>query len=99
MRTWDCGDGDAVPAVSARQRRFAGAELGRKRAGLKTRTGMSESQLEEYATMKHGKHKTMKSAGTMTKGSYGDIGAKRQEESVKVGGFKAGATVKASAKL
>ena len=53
-----------------------------------------------YATenkMKHGKH--MKSHGTMTKGGYGDIGAKRQEESVKVGGFKAGSTVKASAKL
>ena len=55
---------------------------------------------EFYATenkMKHGKH--MKSHGTMTKGSYGDIGAKRQEESVKVGGFKAGSTVKASGKL
>ena len=88
-----------MPAVSARQRRFMGAELGRKRAGLKTRTGMSESTLEEYATMKHGKHMKMKSAGSMTKGNYGDIGTKRQEESVKVGGFKAGATVKVSAKM
>ena len=86
-----------MPAVSERQRRFMGAELSRKRAGKKTKTGMSESQLEDYATMKHGKH--MKSHGTMTKGGYGDIGAKRQEESVKVGGFKAGSTVKASAKL
>lgn len=38
-----------MPAVSARQRRFFGAELGRKRRGLKTRTGLSEEQLEEFA--------------------------------------------------
>jgi hypothetical protein len=37
------------PAVSERQRRFMGAELSRKRAGKKTRTGMSESQLEDFA--------------------------------------------------
>ena len=43
--------------------------------------------------------KKLPSHGTMTKGNYGDIGAKRQEESVKVGGFKAGSTVKASAKM
>lgn len=89
-----------MPSVSEKQRRFAGAELARKRAGKKTRTGMSESQLKEYATMMHGKHeKKMKSHGMMMKGNYGDCGAMRQEESVKVGGFKAGATVKASAKL
>lgn len=37
------------PAVSERQRRFMGAELARKRAGKKTRTGMSETQLRHYA--------------------------------------------------
>jgi len=29
-----------------------GAELGRKRAGEKTQTGMTESQLEDFATKK-----------------------------------------------
>ena len=38
-----------MPAVSEKQRRFMGAELGRQRAGEKTRTGMSESQLEDFA--------------------------------------------------
>lgn len=39
-----------MPAKSEAQRRFMGAELGRKRRGQKTRTGMSEEQLEEFAT-------------------------------------------------
>lgn len=34
-----------------------GAELGRKRAGKKTKTGMSEAQLEEYAAKKKRKKK------------------------------------------
>jgi hypothetical protein len=38
-----------MPAESAKQRRFMGAELARKRAGQKTKTGMSEAQLEDYA--------------------------------------------------
>lgn len=38
-----------MPAVSERQRRFMGAELGRSRAGEKTRTGMSEEKLEHFA--------------------------------------------------
>lgn len=38
-----------MPSVSERQRRFMGAELGRLRAGKKTRTGMSESQLSDFA--------------------------------------------------
>ena len=38
------------PAVSKRQARFMGAELTRKRAGKKTVTGMSEKQLEDYAS-------------------------------------------------
>ena len=39
-----------MPATSEKQRKFMGADLARKRAGEKTRTGMSERQLEHYAT-------------------------------------------------
>ena len=38
-----------MPAVSEKQRRFMGAELGRMRAGKHTQTGMSESQLRDFA--------------------------------------------------
>jgi hypothetical protein len=38
-----------MPAKSEKQRKFMGAELARKRAGKKTRTGMSEKQLKDYA--------------------------------------------------
>jgi hypothetical protein len=38
-----------MPAVSEKQRRWAGAELRRKRAGKKTRSGMSEAQLRKLA--------------------------------------------------
>jgi hypothetical protein len=41
-----------MPAVSERQRAFMGAELGRKRAGKKTKTGMSEDQLRDFARSK-----------------------------------------------
>lgn len=44
-----------MPAVSEKQRRFMGAELGRKKKGKKTKTGMSTSQLEDFA--KKPKHK------------------------------------------
>ena len=40
------------PSVSRKQQRMMGADLARKRAGKKTRTGMSEKQLEEYASTK-----------------------------------------------
>jgi len=44
-----------MPAKSEKQRKFMGAELGRKRAGKKTRTGMSEKQLRDFARKKkHG---------------------------------------------
>jgi hypothetical protein len=39
-----------VPAKTEKQRRFMGAELERKREGKKTRTGMSESELERMAS-------------------------------------------------
>ena len=41
-----------MPPVSEKQRKFMGAELARKRAGKKTRTHMTEEQLEEYAATK-----------------------------------------------
>ena len=41
-----------MPAESEKQRRFMGAELARKRKGEKTDTGMSEKQLEDFATKK-----------------------------------------------
>jgi hypothetical protein len=41
-----------MPAKSEKQRSFMGAELARKRAGKKTQTGMSEKQLEEFASKK-----------------------------------------------
>ena len=37
--------------------------------------------------------------GAVVKGNWGDIGVMRQREAQKLGGFKAGSTVKASAKL
>ncbi len=41
-----------MPSRSESQRRFFGAELARKRAGKRTRTGMSERQLAEFASRK-----------------------------------------------
>jgi len=37
-------------AKSEKQRRFMGAELERKREGKKTQTGMSEAELEKFAS-------------------------------------------------
>lgn len=39
-----------MPAKSEKQRRFMGAELERKREGKKTQTGMTEAQLEDFAS-------------------------------------------------
>ena len=41
-----------MPSTSQVQQEFMGAELARKRAGKKTRTGMSEAQLEDFASTK-----------------------------------------------
>lgn len=38
-----------MPAKSEKQRRFMGAELRRLREGKKTRTGMNERQLKDFA--------------------------------------------------
>jgi hypothetical protein len=39
-----------MPATSEKQRRFMGAELARLRSGKKTRTGMSEEDLRDFAS-------------------------------------------------
>ena len=39
-----------MPAKTEKQRRFMGAELGRKREGKKTQTDMSEKELEKMAS-------------------------------------------------
>ena len=41
-----------MPAKSKAQQRFMGAELSRKRAGKRTKTKMTEAQLEEFASTK-----------------------------------------------
>lgn len=41
-----------MPAKTEKQRRFFGAELGRKRAGKKTKTGLSEKKLKDFAKNK-----------------------------------------------
>jgi hypothetical protein len=39
-----------MPSKTEKQRKFMGADLARARAGKRTRTGMSEGQLEDYAS-------------------------------------------------
>lgn len=46
-----------MPAISEKQRKFMGSELARKRAGKKTSTGMSESQLRDFARKSKSKRK------------------------------------------
>ena len=43
-----------MPAKTAKQRKFMGAELERKREGKQTKTDMSEAELEKMAS-KQGK--------------------------------------------
>ena len=42
-----------MPARSKAQQRLAGADLARVRSGKKSRTGMDEETLEEFASTKH----------------------------------------------
>lgn len=44
-----------MPAKSKAQQRYFGLELGRKRAGKKTETGLSEAKLSEMASKPKGK--------------------------------------------
>jgi hypothetical protein len=39
-----------MPAKTEKQRKFMGAELQRKREGKKTRTDMTEAELEDFAS-------------------------------------------------
>jgi hypothetical protein len=39
-----------MPAKTEKQRKFMGAELQRNREGTKTKTDMSEKELEKYAS-------------------------------------------------
>jgi hypothetical protein len=55
-----------MPAVSEKQRRFMGAELGRKRKGKKTVTGMSEQKLSEFAKKPRSKKKKMPAHASKT---------------------------------
>jgi hypothetical protein len=41
-----------MPAKTEKQRKFMGAELARKRAGKRTKTGMSEKKLEKMGSKK-----------------------------------------------
>ena len=43
-----------MPSVTEKERRFMGAELRRKRMGKKTKTGMTESQLSDFASKPKG---------------------------------------------
>lgn len=47
-----------MPSRTEKQRRFMGAELERKREGKKTRTAMSEKQLEDFASKPTSKKKS-----------------------------------------
>jgi hypothetical protein len=49
-----------MPPKTARQQRFMGAELARKRSGKATKTKMSEQQLEEFAAKPKGRKSTRK---------------------------------------
>lgn len=42
-----------MPAKSARQQRFMGWQLNRKRKGLSTKVDMTEDQLRDFAATKH----------------------------------------------
>lgn len=55
------------PAYSERQRKFMCAELGRKRAGKKTKTGMTETQLRDYCRKNPAKVISHKQAYALTK--------------------------------
>ena len=59
-----------MPSVSKAQQGFMEAELARKRVGKKTKTGMSESQLSDFAGTKR-KGLPQKKAGNKNRFSFG----------------------------
>ena len=42
-----------MPSKSVKQQQFMGTELDRARRGKKTRTGLAEATLEDFAATKH----------------------------------------------
>lgn len=60
-----------MPAKSKKQQKFMGAELQRKKEGKKTKTGMTQKQLEEFA-------------GTPRKGLPESVGRKRKRETKRI---------------
>ena len=63
-----------MPARTAKQQAFMGAELARAREGEKTRTGMSEGKLEEMAEKPKGGYpgkKNKNNSGDDHSKSYG----------------------------
>lgn len=65
-----------MPAKSEKQRRFMGAELARVREGKRSRTGMSEEQLEDFAR----KPAKRESDGRYTGGRTTRTGSQRRRE-------------------
>lgn len=51
-----------MPAKTKRQQRFFGAELGRARAGKKTKTGLGKKKLREMARKPKGGYRKKKKA-------------------------------------
>src|SRR5262245_38809251 len=84
-RACQCGEGTRredrvrrcpIPAVSERQRKFFGAELGRARAGKSTVTGLGEGKLKEFATKPNKPNPGLKPT---SKPSGGSMGFKRRK--------------------
>lgn len=65
-----------TPIVSERQRGFFGAELGRREAGKKTRTKMSEAELRAHLKESRG-HSLPSSSGETRKGRAGGMAERR----------------------
>lgn len=59
-----------MPAVSEKQRRMMGADLARLRAGKRTVTGMSESQLRDFAKKPRKRKKKSGNVGEMHVGKF-----------------------------
>jgi hypothetical protein len=59
-----------MPSVSKAQRGFMGAEMGRMKAGEKTKTGMSHEQLKDFQHMKPGAPARVK--GKKRHAAFGD---------------------------
>ena len=64
------------PAESPKQQRFMGMDLARARAGKKTKTGMSSSQLEDFAKKPKGGYKKRKKLPTHGSGELTPLGSR-----------------------